>query len=110
MAAQVVEIPEGGKALVFTPEALKVMSDMGDRVAVIRSHFGEYSEEFSNIAASYAGSVSNMIRLGGRVYADGELSLIVGNDFLTYGVVFHNRNYRDLDFPHNLMGEWSVHS
>jgi hypothetical protein len=101
------------KSIEFTEDAERVISAMRDRVAVIGAYFGDNSPEQAAAATSLTFALANMIRLGGKVTKDGELSLLCWNDHITYGVNFH-RKFREatedeFDGKH-LLGTWSVNS
>lgn len=91
----------------ITPEAQRTLSAMQERLGAISANFGPHSEEYLETVESFAFSVLQVLRLGGKLYSDGELSLY-GVSFIHYGVVFHRR-YIDGDY-HPLLGTWSVHS
>jgi len=95
----------------ITPEALKTIAAMQDRVSAIGSHYGDGSPEHVAALKSLAHVYGQMLRLGGRIMRDGredELCLL-GASFLTYGVVFFPKRL-DGDQRDPLLGEWSVHS
>lgn len=77
-----------GHDMTFTPEAKIVITAMRDKCSEIGFAYGESSPEYTKTVRSLAYSITSMIGLGGHVAADGELSLICFNEYLTYGVNF----------------------
>ncbi len=95
------------RRLELTPGALQVVAAMQARVAAVADEYGEESPEHVEMLESLVDALAGMVRLGGRITRDDELSLL-GVSFITYGVVF---------FPHRkdgqtdpLRGTWSIHS
>jgi hypothetical protein len=102
---------EHNRHLDITPEALKTIAAMQDRVSAIGSHYGDGSPEHLAALKSLVTVYGHILRLGGRIMRDGredELCLL-GVSFLTYGVVFFPKRL-DGDKRDPLLGEWSVHS
>jgi hypothetical protein len=94
----------------ITPEALKTIAAMRDRVRAVAGYYGQGSEEHAKIADSLSDVLARMFHLGGRIMRDGredELCLI-GHSFLVYGVVFFPLRNGDERDP--LRGTWSIHS
>ena len=69
------------KAVEFTTAALNVITNMGRKADEQR-----YNPNYNDTVLSFAQSLASIIRLGGTVHADGELSLICRNDQIVYGV------------------------
>ena len=69
------------KAVEFTSGALNVITNMGRKADEQR-----YNTNYNDTVLSFAQSLASIIRLGGTVHADGELSLICRNDQIVYGV------------------------
>jgi len=98
---------KGRTMLDFTNEAFDEFTNMRNHVLMIRNFYGLESPEFIKVSESFNNVVYNMVRLGGRIFRDGNLSLIAANDFITYGIVWFGNN--DIyDGPE--VGEWSIHS
>jgi hypothetical protein len=99
-----------GHRLDLTPEALGTIAAMRSRVAAVADHYGAGSPEHAEIADSLADVLARVLQLGGRITRDGredELCLL-GDSFLTYGVVFFPLRHIDQRDP--LRGTWSIHS
>jgi len=96
-----------GRRLELTPGALEVVAAMQRRVAAVADEYGEGSAEHVEIQGSVMNALAGMIRLGGRITKDDELSLL-GVSFITYGVVFFP--HRKDGQPDPLRGTWSIHS
>ena len=69
------------KAVEFTPGALTVINNMTRKVDE-----SKYNTDYTETVRTFAHSLATLIRLGGTVHADGELSLICRNDQIVYGV------------------------
>jgi hypothetical protein len=93
--------------LELTPEAIQTYGEMESRCHAIAELCGEGSPEHVEALVSLVRSVGHMLRLGGRITRDGELSLF-GASFIAYGLIFHNE-YKDGE-RNPLTGTWSVHS
>jgi len=93
--------------------ALRNISNMQQRVYMIGEYFGTDSKEYSLAAESLSAVLAQVLRLGGRITAEDDLSLY-GDSFIQYGVIFHrNRTPLMTKFGDELAdfaGEWSVHS
>jgi len=95
----------------FTPEALTSIRMMIDRARLVGDHYGTGSQEFGRVADSLLSSLCNMLRLGGRIRAEGNLELLCITEHLVYGVNFHlDRDGDGDEGRHNLLGVWSVNS
>jgi len=90
-----------------SPEAQSTLSAMQGRLGAIASEFGQHSEEYLETLESFAFAVLQVLRLGGKISQDGELSLY-GASFIHYGVIFHGKFVDGKRHP--LLGTWSVHS
>jgi hypothetical protein len=93
--------------LKLTPAALHVLSAMEQRAAAVADEYGEASREHVETLRSLVNALGHMLRLGGRITKDGELSLF-GASFIAYGVIFHP--HRSGGDPDPLRGTWSLHS
>jgi hypothetical protein len=93
--------------LELTPGALQVLSAMEQRAAAVAQEYGECSPEHVEMLRSLVNVLGHMLRLGGRITKDGELSLF-GASFIAYGVIFHA--HRTGGQPDPLRGTWSLHS
>jgi hypothetical protein len=104
---------ERNRHLEITPEALKTIAAMQDRVTTIGLEYGDGSSEHVEHLKSLMYAYGQMLRLGGRIMREGredELSLIaVTAHDLTYGVDFLPKRL-DGDQRDPLLGEWYVHS
>lgn len=94
--------------LEITEEASRTITDMESRVARIGQAYGEASPEYLKASQSLMRALATVLRLGGRVMRDGELSLIC-NSFITYGVIFFAKR-NDNGERDELLGDWSAHS
>jgi hypothetical protein len=95
------------KHLELTPRALQVITAMEQRVARVALEHGKHSPEHVEMLESLISSLATMLRLGGRITQEDELSLF-GSSFIAYGVIFHPNRSDDQRDP--LLGSWSVHS
>jgi hypothetical protein len=98
--------------ITLDPRAVQTIERMTDHVTTLGRFYGTASPAHAIAAASLAHSLRTMIRLGGRITEEGELSLY-GVSFIDYGVVFHPAARPDgyaevADAPQP--GEWTVHS
>jgi hypothetical protein len=93
--------------LELTPAALRVITAMEQRVAAVAEQYGTGSDEHVEMLGSLVNALGHMLRLGGRITKDGELSLF-GASFISYGVIFHA--YRKGGDPDPLRGTWLLHS
>lgn len=93
--------------LVIDTSAMTVLGNMQQRVTAIGKQYGEHSPEHVEVLKSFNEALMSVLRLGGKVLSDGELSL-VSLSFITYGVVFHPKYTDDGRDP--LLGSWSTHS
>jgi hypothetical protein len=98
---------EQDRHLEITPAALQVISAMQQRVAAIGDEYGQESSEHVEALKSLLDALVRVLRLGGRITKEDELSLF-GASFIAYGVIFFPR--RTHGVPDPLLGEWSVHS
>ena len=96
-----------GTQLEMTPAALRVITAMQQRVATVALEYGEESAEHVEMLRSLVSVLVSLLRLGGRITWDDELSLF-GSSFIAYGVIFHPNRSGDQRDP--LLGSWSVHS
>lgn len=94
--------------LTITESGEKTIAAMRRRVEDIRIEYGKFSDEYVDVLTSLLDNILNVLRLGGTVSRDGDLSLIV-NSFILYGVIFH-RKYIDGNERDPLLGDWSCHS
>lgn len=90
----------------FTSEAFNELENMRNHVLMVRNFYGDKSPEFMKVSDSFGHVMFNLVRLGGNVYRDGELSLLGSNDYMTYGVIWFGDS--NSDGPE--VGEWSIHS
>jgi hypothetical protein len=98
---------ERNTILELTPEAMQTISRMRQRVEDVAMQYGHTSEEHIEMLRSYTNALENVLRLGGKIYRDAELSLL-GVSFITYGVIFHRKHHEGT--PDELLRDWSVHS
>src|SRR6266571_2206324 len=98
---------EQDRHLEIAPAALKVIEAMRQRVAAIGYEYGQHSSENVEALESLVAALVSVLRLGGRITKEDELSLF-GSSFITYGVIFFPR--RQGGQPDPLLGTWSVHS
>ncbi len=98
---------EQDRHIELTPAALQVISAMHQRVAAIGDEYGQESSEHVEALKSLLDALVRVLRLGGRITKEDELSLF-GASFIAYGVIFFPR--RTHGVPDPLLGEWSVHS
>lgn len=94
--------------LEITEEADRTLGDMRWRVADIEMEYGRFSEEHLIALKSLLDNVLGLLRLGGRISRDGELSLF-GASWIAYGVIWHAK-YLDGYERDPLLGSWSTHS
>ncbi len=95
-------------SITITEDAERTISDMRRRVADIATEYGQFSEEHLNALKSLLDNILGVLRLGGRISRDGELSLF-GASWIAYGVIFHPK-YLDGRERDPLLGDWSTHS
>lgn len=91
----------------FTPEALSTLQDMRQRINQVACVYGRRSDEYVEMLESFSEALVGIVRLGGRISADGDLSLL-GVSIIVYGVVFFPRKHNGDRDP--LLGSWSLHS
>lgn len=92
----------------LTEEAAKVVTAMESRVAAIGRQYGDRSSEYVEALQSLSRVLATILRLGGKVFRDDELSL-VSHSFITFGVIWFSK--RDGDGNRDpLLGSWSCHS
>jgi hypothetical protein len=93
---------------------MQVISNMQARLNTVAHGIGEHHEATTKMALSLSRSLIQMMRLGGRITADGELSLYCRNDYIDYGVNFHSKKLVLVspvdEIEYDLAGEWSVNS
>lgn len=89
-------------------DAGKTLGDMRRRVDDIGTEYGRHSDEYIDAMRSLLDNLLGMLRLGGRISRDGELSLL-GVSFIVYGLVFHAK-YTEGKERDPLLGDWSIHS
>jgi hypothetical protein len=94
--------------LSVTESGGSTLVNMRQRVRDIEMEHGHFSSEYIKILESLLDNILNILRLGGRVSKDGELSLFV-HSFIVYGVIFHSK-YIDGENRDPLLGDWSCHS
>lgn len=94
--------------ITLTPRAIQNISNMQMRVARIGSEFGFQSEEYIKILESLNQALLGVLRLGGRVMAEDDLSLLV-DSYITVGCIWHPRHIGGGE-RHGVLGEWSLHS
>lgn len=93
--------------LVLTPEAQRNIQNMRERVAEIGECCGFWSDDYVDALKSLMDCLITVIGLGGHVYAEDDLSLIV-NSFITVGIIAHRKvraGERD-----SVVVQWSAHS
>ena len=90
------------RRLELTPGALKVITAMEQRIARVALEYGKHSPEHVEMLGLVS-SLATMLRLGGRITPEDELSLF-GASFIAYGVIFHPN--RSGDQPDPLLGSW----
>src|SRR6266545_4364255 len=98
---------EQDRHIELTPAALQVISAMHQRVAAIGDEYGQESSEHVEALKSLLDALVRVLRLGGRITKEDELSLF-GASFIAYGVIFFPRRTHGQADP--LLGTWSVHS
>lgn len=81
---------------------------MQHRVNDVAMMYGETSREHVDMLKSLVLALTGVLRLGGHISRDGELSLF-GSSFIAYGVIFHPK-YLDGRKRDPLLGDWSIHS
>jgi hypothetical protein len=94
--------------LELTPRALQNLANMQRRVNAIGSEFGFNSDQYRQVLESFNQALLGIIRLGGRVTAEDDLSLLV-DSFITVGCIWHAKHIGN-NQRHSLLGEWSLHS
>ena len=73
----------------FTDKAKKNISNMNAQVSVIQSYYGDNSHEAMKAARSLANVLTNIVRLGGSISGEDDLSLCGQTEYgLVYGVVW----------------------
>jgi hypothetical protein len=88
-------------------DAERTIGDMRRRVDDIGMTYGRSSDEYVNAMRSLLDNLLGVLRLGGRISKDGELSLY-GVSFIHYGVIWFAKRNGDERDP--LLGDWSTHS
>jgi hypothetical protein len=94
--------------LEISEEAARTLGDMRRRVADIEMEYGRFSEEHLTALKSLLDNVLGVLRLGGRISREGELSLF-GASFIAYGVIWHAKYINGTERD-PLLGDWSTHS
>lgn len=79
----------GNTMIELTPEAERNIGNMLRRVGEISNYYG-FHDEYKKASESLLTSLAQMIRLGGYIYAEDDLSLN-GVSWITYGVIFHHK-------------------
>lgn len=104
------------RTVTLTENALIAISDMRDKCSTIEAWYGNDHPKSIAAVRSLAYSLTHMIRLGGVIHKDGDLSLF-GSSFIHYGIVwFGDKNAGvHADTGEDLIGApetgtWSVHS
>jgi hypothetical protein len=92
--------------LVLTPAAIKTIGAMQQRLVDVDRQYGD-SPQTTKMLWSLLQALIGMIRLGGEISQDDELSLY-GIAFIHYGVNFSAE--RDGDQRDPLLGTWSLNS
>ena len=104
------------KTINFTKEAIAVLAAQEEQCRQVASFYGGNSSEYLKMANSMLWCLTTVIRLGGNIWADGELDLVGNAEFLTYGMNFHNGNpYDHHENPDTVTngptyGTWSINS
>lgn len=100
------------RALTISPEAAQTITAMHQRVDQVAMAYGRHSAEHVDMLESLNRALTSLLRLGGRISRDGDLSLF-GASWIAYGVIFHAKYLHDGvhgSVRDPLLGEWSCHS
>lgn len=99
-------------SLEITDGGCQNLENMQKRVWAIANEHGPQSEAYLKAQLSFQQALMQILRFGGKLFAEDDLSLIV-NSYITLGVIFHPVRVRQEDGSYitdPLLGEWSVHS
>ena len=105
-------IAPGDRTIVLTPGAQRNLENMQQRVWDIANTYGLNSVDYQKALLSFQQCIMQMLRFGGKVYGEDDLSLIV-ESYITLGIIFHRTKYKHEDGGWDadpLKGEWSTHS
>lgn len=94
--------------LELTEAAMRNMTNMYERVRAVADKYGRNSDEHMTMLQSLIHALLGVVRLGGRIMAEDDLSLL-GDSFITFGCIFHPKRI-DGGGRDDLLGEWSLHS
>lgn len=95
------------QTVTFTEQAIRNIGNMQQRLIEVERQYGSASQEHRDMLWSAFVALVQTIRIGGRVMAEDDLSLLV-DSFITMGVIFSPKRNGDNRDP--LLGEWSCHS
>lgn len=93
--------------LELTEGAIRNIGNMEKRTGDIAKAYGVGSPEHLETLQSLLGAFATLLRLGGRVGPEDELSLVSAGP-ITFGLIFHAKPLGDDRDP--LLGSWSCHS
>lgn len=99
-------------SLEITDSACKNIENMQKRVWDIANKHGHNSVEYQKAQLSFQQALMQILRFGGKLFAEDDLSLIL-DSYITLGVIFHSVRVKQEDGSYvtdPLLGEWSVHS
>lgn len=103
------EVPlPGDTHLELTEAAIATIGEMQEQVIQVALQYGQCSEEHCEMVWSLLHALIGMIRLGGRITTDYELSLYCVSPTIHYGVNFSAARQGDQRDP--LRGTWSLNS
>ncbi len=94
--------------LELTERAMLNITAMQERVNVVQSLYGPLSDEHQEMLRSLLHALIGMIRLGGRISAEDDLSLYGVTPHIHYGVNFSPERNGDRRDP--VLGSWSINS
>lgn len=99
----------------FSDSAVEVLKAQEQLCARVEGFYGKNSSEYLKMIESRLNCLNSIIRLGGEIYADGDLELVGQAEFLVYGMNFHY--VKDNKMPINgttivpvIYGTWSINS
>jgi hypothetical protein len=96
-------------ATVLSESARANIQNMENRCYDVSQHYGQDSTEYVEMLRSLVRAMTNMLRIGGRITGEDELSLN-GWSFITYGIIFHPKYHNGGKDRDELLGDWSFHS
>ena len=96
----------------LTDEAMVVIQNQSNLCKKVGLWFGPNSSEYLKMVESRNDCLTNLFRLGGEIFADGEFDLIGKCEYIVYGMNFSAKTtLKDPEFSGiESIGTWSINS